>query len=387
MSSSSTSVDQPSATMWWTTITSRCSSAPSGTSTGRNRGPATRSRPAVSSATTRRTTSSGSPPGSGGAWLSRNASAGTSARTGVPSRSGKHDRRESCRRTTASTAQPSASVSRAPARWRARVMAYSAGVSEICASSHIRCWAADSSPSAVPRAPLSGASSSVTRSASASWAGVWCSKTARTPIAVSRAERSLATSRVACRELPPLSKKFSCGATGVPPRTSAVASRTARRTGSVCSGAGGTAARSCRAAMSASAFRSILPLGDRGSVSSATSREGTSAAGSRCARNPRSSSASASAPVKNPVRVAPAPAPAGTAAARETCGWAVIAASISPGSIRRPCSFTWWSIRPSSRSSPLPSTRPRSPVRYSRLPGGPYGSGRKRCAVRAARPW
>ena len=71
----------------------------------------------------------------------------------------------------------------------------------------------------------------------------------------------------------------------------------------------------------------------------------------------------------------PAPPPA----------WRTSAASISPGSMRKPRSFTCWSARPRNSSTPSARQRARSPVRYIRLPAAPNGSATNRSAVSPAR--
>ncbi len=80
------------------------------------------------------------------------------------------------------------------------------------------------------------------------------------------------------------------------------------------------------------------------------------------------------------------PSRSATTAAWATDGWEASAASISPSSMRNPRTFTWVSTRP--RKSTLPSARQRarSPVRYMRLPGGPYGSATNRSEVRPGLP-
>ena len=62
-------------------------------------------------------------------------------------------------------------------------------------------------------------------------------------------------------------------------------------------------------------------------------------------------------------------------------------ASISPSSMRKPRTFTWWSVRPRNSSCAVRQRqRARSPVRYSRAPGSPpNGSGTKRSAVSSGR--
>jgi hypothetical protein len=63
------------------------------------------------------------------------------------------------------------------------------------------------------------------------------------------------------------------------------------------------------------------------------------------------------------------------------------AASISPGSMRKPRTFTCRSARPMNSSVPSAFQRARSPVRYNREPGwAEKASGTKRSAVSAGRP-
>ena len=66
-----------------------------------------------------------------------------------------------------------------------------------------------------------------------------------------------------------------------------------------------------------------------------------------------------------PARRSPAAAGASraTTAASRTAGCAASAASISPSSMRKPRTLTWWSIRPRNSSSPSGRQRARSPVR------------------------
>ncbi len=75
-----------------------------------------------------------------------------------------------------------------------------------------------------------------------------------------------------------------------------------------------------------------------------------------------------------------------TTAAAPTPATAASADSTSPGSIRKPRIFTWSSARPRYSISPSARSRARSPVRYIRDPGAPYGSATNRSAVSANRP-
>ncbi len=75
-----------------------------------------------------------------------------------------------------------------------------------------------------------------------------------------------------------------------------------------------------------------------------------------------------------------------TTTARSTSGRSVRAVSISPSSMRKPRTFTWSSARPRKSMTPSGRRRTRSPVRYMREPGGPYGSAVNRSEVSAGRP-
>ena len=68
--------------------------------------------------------------------------------------------------------------------------------------------------------------------------------------------------------------------------------------------------------------------------------------------------------------LAPGPSSRAITAACATSPCPTSAASISPGSIRNPRTFTCASARPRNSSTPSPRQRARSPVRYIRLPGG-----------------
>ena len=75
-----------------------------------------------------------------------------------------------------------------------------------------------------------------------------------------------------------------------------------------------------------------------------------------------------------------------TTAACATPACRLSAASISPGSMRKPRSFTCASARPRNSSTPSWRQRARSPVRYIRPPAAPNGSATNRSAVRPERP-
>ena len=73
----------------------------------------------------------------------------------------------------------------------------------------------------------------------------------------------------------------------------------------------------------------------------------------------------------------PGPSCRAITAACDTPACAASAASISPGSIRNPRSFTCASARPRNSSTPSDRHRARSPVRYIRLPAAPMPVGDK----------
>ena len=84
-------------------------------------------------------------------------------------------------------------------------------------------------------------------------------------------------------------------------------------------------------------------------------------------------------------RFSPAASSRAITAACATAPWPSSAASISPGSMRKPRSFTCASARPRNSSTPSARQRARSPLRYIRLPAGPNGSATNRSAVSPAR--
>ena len=118
-----------------------------------------------------------------------------------------------------------------------------------------------------------------------------------------------------------------------------------------------------------SARRSTLPLGVNGSSDRVTRVAGSMYSGNCCRRCSRSCGhtwagvAPAVVGTTYPTsRVSPAEVSAVTTA-WDTAGWADIAASISPISIRNPRTFTWRSARPRNSRVPSGSRRARSPVR------------------------
>ncbi len=220
---------------------------------------------------------------------------------------------------------------------------------------------------------------------SATPATVGRSKSARSGSSTPNASRSCVTTRVARSECPPISKKSSCTPTRGAPSTAAkiAASRSSTAVrGATCSRA------SAHASGAGSALRSTLPLPVRGSAARGTKAEGSMYSGRcarRCARSSAASIPSAAGTTYAARRFSPASSLA-TTTASATDGCARNALSISPGSMRKPRTLTWKSVRPKYSSSPAAVQRTRSITRYIRAPGAPNGSGRKRSAVSSGRP-
>ena len=172
--------------------------------------------------------------------------------------------------------------------------------------------------------------------------------------------------RSARREWPPSSKKLS----RIPTRPTFKTFDQSRA--SVCStgflGATYVPTESTRARSGdGSAFRSILPLGVKGSFSSRTNAEGIIYSGSSFLRWFRKSATSRVDPGRGSKYATRNISPDGARRAA-AIHWATIScrpstASISPNSIRNPRTFTWLSARPRHSRSPPGSHRPESPVR------------------------
>ncbi len=137
------------------------------------------------------------------------------------------------------------------------------------------------------------------------------------------------------------------------------------------------------------ALRSTLPFGVSGIASSTTYADGTMYSGSRCFRCVRRTLASSSTPsfaVTYATRRLPSvPSSLAMTTASLTPACDASAVSTSPGSMRKPRTFTCVSRRPRNSSVPSPLQRTTSPVRYSRSPF-PNGLGTKRSAVSSGRP-
>ena len=123
------------------------------------------------------------------------------------------------------------------------------------------------------------------------------------------------------------------------------------------------AAHAGRACRSASAAAHPAPRSQTAPCSPA-------APAASAARSPATSSAAPDSrqPHSRPAAAPPEPSPRHTTAAGDTPGCETSAASISPGSIRNPRSFTCASARPRNSSTPSDRHRARSPVRYIRPP-------------------
>ncbi len=279
---------------------------------------------------------------------------------------------------------------------------------------HRRRWAGDSGTTSGRGAGHStGRARRAVRSRPAVPAAVGEAKKARRSSSVPRTVRMRPASRVASRESPPRSKKLSSGpaegsrstSANRPHSTSSSGVRGARPAGA------GVKAGSGRA------FRSSLPAAVSGSVSRGTTAAGTRCSGSRARRNSRtesgaragdrgtesgpgawhggadsgsragargtdSGSGTRGAATTYPTsRAVPDVSVRTATAARATAGWAARTASTSPGSIRKPRTFTWSSARPANSSWPSRRHRTRSPVRYIRSPAAPNGHATKRSAV------
>ncbi len=199
------------------------------------------------------------------------------------------------------------------------------------------------------------------------------------------ASRRRACTRTSSSEWPPRSKNRSCAPTLSTPSTSAHTAATLRS-----ASVRGATYRSAPAAYSGagSALRSSLPFAFRGSRSSATNADGTMYSGRLRRACSRSASASTSPTTYATSRRSPVSSSRTTTVQSLTPAAWRSTASISPSSMRKPRTFTWKSSRPRYSMAPCARHRARSPVRYSRAPPSvEKGSGTKRSAVIAARPW
>ncbi len=365
--------------MWCTTSSSTCSSSGPRNSSARSGSSAARSKPRRAAA---RTASSSS--GETGSSI-RTASASTTSCRGRPSVSGNRVRSASWRTTTSRTAARSAATSSAPVRRMATGMLYAGLSASSWPRNHSRRWAGESgSTSGRTAGAGAGRASPASATRAARAAGVGASKTARTGRSAPSAVLIRPVSRVASSECPPRSKNESSGPAGAGrPRTSPNTSHS----NCSCGVRGARAAVRGPCSGAGSSLRSTLPLAVSGSASIATYRAGTMCAGRLSARCARSTAGAAVPTVYATSCVPPGRSSRATTVAWDTPGWAASTDSISPSSIRKPRILTWWSARPMYSICPSAPQRTTSPVRYIRLPGGPNGSGTKRVAVSAGRPW
>ena len=192
--------------------------------------------------------------------------------------------------------------------------------------------------------------------------------------------------RVSSREFPPASKK---------PRSMSGAPSSGLTSCQTCAMASCEAVRVLSPACSAAAargrplsrLRSALPELLNGISSTSWSRPGHMYAGSRAASSLWMTDAESVAPSRGSRKASSESYPPTLRTRTTACDTPVqrpSAASISPSSIRKPRTFTWSSLRPRYSTFPSDSQRPRSPVRYMRLPGM-NGSARKRSAVSSLR--
>ena len=165
------------------------------------------------------------------------------------------------------------------------------------------------------------------------------------------------------------------------------------RTGSPPAACAAPAAAHARAATGAgSARRSSLPFGVSGSRSSTTNarRHHVVRKAPRHMRPQRTPHPvlplRAAAPHSQPAACSPAASSRAITAACATPACRSSTASISPGSMRKPRSFTCASARPRNSSTPSGASAPDPRVRYIRLPAAPNGSATNRSAVSPARP-
>ena len=119
--------------------------------------------------------------------------------------------------------------------------------------------------------------------------------------------------------------------------------------------------RACRSASAAAAPAPRAPTAPCSPAAAADSADRNAAGIQRRSRQPP--------PHSRPAAAAPAPSCRATTTACDTPACRSSTASISPGSIRNPRSFTCASARPRNSSTPSDRHRARSPVRYIRLAG------------------
>ncbi len=305
---------------------------------------------------------------------------------GTPDSSPKTVRRLSCRPTTSARAARRAARSTRPVSRSASGTLYVGDGPSKRYRNHRRRWAADRGTcsgrgrgvSAGRGRPAAGSDPAIR---AANPATVGASKRSRIPASTPSSSRTRATTRAASSECPPRSKKTSSTPTEGTPRHSAkIAQRASSRASR------GPWADVVVVSGSGNASRSSFPLAVKGNWSIATYADGAMYSGSCPAAYARTAPRSSPAGVTYATRrLSPGLSSRSTTAACDTSGCLPTADSTSPSSIRKPRSFTWWSTRATNSSSPCLFRRPRSPERYIREPGGPYGSATNLAAVRPSR--
>ena len=178
--------------------------------------------------------------------------------------------------------------------------------------------------------------------------GDW--KMARRGSSTPSASRTRPIRRVASSECPPSAKKSSSERAGALSSSAQISART------ISVGERGAAAGATGALVSVSgrARRSTLPLGVTGSAGRNTHADGTMYSGTcplRYARNASEAGTSPSATTYATSRRS-SPSPRATTTVSRTEAYARSAASISPGSMRKPRIFTCWSARPAISATP-----------------------------------
>ncbi len=285
-----------------------------------------------------------------------------------PSSATKRVRSPSCRALSASRAAWTRPVPSLAGTRRNSPVTHSRLPGSMRSSSHSRRWPKERGSGPVRGTGRTAGTGSLPGAAAAvrsrAWAaGVVASSSRGSSMSWPVAARNRLARRVSWSEVPPSRKKSSCTPMASVPnssRHSPVITCSASVPGAAsgvppCSGVG-------------SAARSSLPLGVFGKVFAATYTEGRWLSGSRPARNCRSSAASGSCAGSRwrtwaASRVEPSAVEKEVTALSATRGWAARAASTSPGSIRTPLIFTWWSVRPTYSRVPSARCRTRSPVR------------------------
>ncbi len=331
--------------MWCSTRSSTCSVGESRNSRVRSGGSTARSKPVRVAADS----AAGSSAAVSGT-VTRPTGASSAARIRcreTPSWSGKTVRRTSCRSTTSRSAASSAAGSSSPDSRRASGMLYAPRPPSSRLRNHNRCWAGESGITAGRSAGTSaGRAAPAVSSRATRPAGVGVSKTARSGSSTPNAERTALLSRVASRLCPPSWKKPSSGPAEGTESTWANSSPINSSRGS----RGRTRAERALRSGAGRAARSSLPLEFIGSASSRTNALGTMYSGREATACAAISATVVPLPGRSATWATSRRSPVGSAttptALLVTAGWRVRTFSISPGSIRKPRTLTWSSVRP-----------------------------------------